>query len=202
MKLFVKASITLYIIAGALLFFSDFEFFPDFYQPRLMGALAFTSAFLIVLPRIFFKPRNEMQAHALARIQTVITLGLAINGAGGLGLYQLHIVGFEYDKLAHFLTTLLFTMGLVYFLRDWFGKSFTESAAISATIVITGGFGWELLEMFSDVVLGTQLVGGGGEGIGRDTTIDVLMNTAGIGVGLVILATKRRIAKGGIKNKI
>jgi len=196
MELFVKASLAFYIAAGALLSFGDFGFFPDFYQPRLMGALALVSAFLIVLPRIFFKPRNETQTHALARIQTVITLGLVINGAGGLGLYQLHLIGFEYDKLAHFLTTFLFTVGLTYFLRDWFGKGFTRSVVIAATAVIIGGFVWEFLEAFSDVILGTQLVGGGSGGIGRDTTIDVLMNMAGISFGIVIVAIRRRIAKG------
>jgi hypothetical protein len=195
MKIFTKVAVAIYILAGALLIFGNFSFLPDFYQPVLMGSLALVSAFLILLPRAFFRPSGEVQERALWRMQTVIAICLLINGAGGLGLYKLYLIGFQYDKLAHFATSLIFTVGLAYFLRDWFGKRFVKSVAISGTAVLIGGFLWELLEAFSDTFLGTQLVGGGTGNIRRDTTIDIAMNGLGILFAVLYISTKNRLQK-------
>lgn len=194
MRKFVYASITIYAVVGVLLFVLPNGLFPSFYQPVIMGSLAFASAFLIILPRIFFRSDNKRRKKTLTWFQGSIALGLLINGAGGLGLYELYRYGIPYDKFTHFITPLIFTISLFYFVREWFNKNTLTSLVISGVVVLLGGVTWEFLESFSDRAIGTSLFGGGTGGIFSDTALDLLMNVLGILVGIVVVKhmTKRR----------
>ena len=196
MKIFIRTAVAFYVIAGVVLAFADPDVLPVFYQPSVMSTLAFVSALLIVAPRAVFWPKDENGRRALERLQGIITAGLIINGFGGLGLYKLYRIGFEYDKFAHFVTSLIFTIGLVYFLRDWFGKNFRKAVVFSSLIVLVGGILWEFLEALSDIIFDTNFLGGGTGAIRADTTMDMVMNVVGIAVGIIWVVRRKRIAKG------
>jgi len=191
MRKFINASITIYAAAGILLFTLPREFFPSFYQPVIMGSLALTSGLLIILPRLFFRSGIERKKKALVWLQGSITLSLLINGAGGLGLYELYQYGIPYDKFAHFMTPLIFVIGLFHFVREWFDRNTFTSLVVSSVVVLLGGVFWEFLESFSDRVIGTSLFGGGTGGAFIDTVLDLSMNVLGVLVGILII--KRRL---------
>jgi len=190
MKKFINISIAIYILAGILLLVLPSELYPAFYSPTLMASLAFVSVLLILLPRIVFRVKEENKKEALLRIQVTITLGLLINGAGGLGLYELYRYGIPYDKFAHFATPLIFVIGFFYFLRKWFRKSISASIILSSAAVFIGGIMWEFLEAFSDHVIGTSLFGGGTGGAFVDTVGDLSMNILGIIVATLVIKYK------------
>ena len=194
MKIFIRIAVAFYVIAGVVFAFADPDVLPIFYQPSVMSILAFVSALLIVAPRIVFWPKDDNGHRALERLQGIIAAGLIINGFGGLGLYKLYRIGFEYDKFAHFLTSLIFMVGLTYFLRDWFKKRFAKSVVISGVAVLAGGIVWEFFEVLSDTFFDTQFLGGGTAAIRADTTMDMVMNVVGIAVGIIWVVWRRRIA--------
>lgn len=177
---------------GVILILAPQNWFPDFYKPNFMAILAFVSAFLIVLPGFIFKSKDVHKKHSLEKIQVIIAIGLLINGLGGLGLYKLYLIGFQYDKLTHFITPLIFTVGFVYFLKAWFGLTFKRALVFSVSMVIFGSFLWEFLEWLSDYIFDTELLGGGTGQIVRDTVFDLIFNALGIIVGVFYLLRTRK----------
>jgi len=184
-----------YVGAGIALVLVDQSILPTFYQPKVMSTLAFVSAILIVLPQVFLRPTSEEKRRVLHKLQFAIALGLLINGIGGLGLYELYKYGIPYDKVAHFVTPLIFLFAIFEFTRTWFDKGFALSLEISGAAVFSGGIAWEFLEIFSDSLIGTSLFGGGTGGAIADTVGDLIMNILGIAVGVVWLVRKQRIVK-------
>ncbi|MDX1535391.1 MAG: hypothetical protein R3346_01335 [Candidatus Spechtbacterales bacterium] len=183
-----------YIVAGLTLFLGaifDFNIFPGFYMPYLMGALAFVSVFLIILPGLILKPGdNPKKKRALVYLKASIAFGLIINGAGGLGLYKLYTIGIQYDKITHFVTPFIFTVALTYLLVNWYEKEWKYALIVSAIVVILGGFLWEVLEYVSDIFLGTHLFGGGSSEVIADTVGDIVANFLGVGVASFLIMRK------------
>ena len=125
-------------------------------------------------------------------LQFNIAVNLLINGAGGLGLYRLYLIGFEYDKLTHFVTPMLLTVGIYTFLSIWYEWRNKKTLIFVVAGVLVAGFGWEALEYLSDVLFDTQLLGGGSAQVARDTTFDVIANILGITTAVVYLHIKNR----------
>jgi len=194
MKILVNTSIAIYIVVGFILFVLPSETFPAFYNPILMGSLALVSGILIYLPGVIFRTKDHTKGKALTLMQLVVAVSLLINGAGGLGLYKLYQYGIPYDKFTHFLTPLIFVVGLFYFIKNWFAKSDKTAIITSTILVLLGGVVWEFLEAFSDRAIGTSLLGGGTGGAFWDTFWDTTMNIIGVGVGIVII--RQRLKKG------
>lgn len=192
MNKFIKLTVVIYVLMGVILILVPQNWFPDFYKPNFMAILAFVSAFLIVLPGFIFKSENARKKHSLEKIQIILAIGLLINGLGGLGLYKLYLIGFQYDKLTHFITPLIFSVGLAYFLEAWFGLTLKKALVFSVAMVIFGSFLWEFLEWFSDYFFDTELLGGGTGQILRDTLFDLMANAVGIFVGVFYLLTHVR----------
>lgn len=189
---FIKISVATYVVVGALLFMlSGWDALPDFYMPYLMGSLAFVSAFLIMLPPLILRnPDTPEKKYVITYFQAATAFGLLINGAGGLGLYKLYTIGFQYDKLTHFVTPFVFTFAFTYLFRDWFGRNLRYSLILSAIIVLIGGFLWEGLEYVSDIFLGTHLFGGGSSEVYADTIGDIIANFLGVITAYIILIRK------------
>ena len=181
MKRFVYSSVLIYIAVAILLLVIPDNFFPDFYQPIIMASLALSSAFLIMLPRFLFREKSDKKRmYATLRLQGLIALILLLNGLGGLGLYKLYVIGFEYDKLMHFTGPMLLTLFGSDFVSTWFDKKRKNALIVSGGLVVLGGLLWESLEAMSDAFLGTSLLGGG-EGLAAlDTMIDLIMNVLGV----------------------
>jgi len=192
MKALVNASIIIYIVAGLLLFVLPGDILPAFYNQTLMGSLAFVSGVLIYLPGVLFRSKDENKNRALTSMQIVIAISLFINGAGGLGLYKLYQYGIPYDKFTHFVTPLLFVIGLFNFIKNRFSKSEKTAILISAGLVLLGAVLWEFLEALSDKAIGTNLLGGGTGGVFWDTFWDTVMNILGVGVGIFVIKIKSK----------
>lgn len=111
--IFSKFAMTAFALGGLVLMAGNPGWFPEFYRPRIMGALALLYAFLIALPSLVFRPHADPKDTAFARkldfrtaLQAAIALAVTLDAGGGLGLYRLHRLGFEYDKLSHFAVAL------------------------------------------------------------------------------------------------
>ena len=192
MNKFTKSVIVLYILAGLILLFGPKSLFPSFYKSNLMAALALVSIISIWLPSVIFRTQNEIKKQAVSMLQFNIAVNLLINGAGGLGLYRLYLIGFEYDKLTHFVTPMLLTVGIYTFLSIWYEWRNKKTLIFVVAGVLVAGFGWEALEYLSDVLFDTQLLGGGSAQVVRDTTFDVIANILGITTAVVYLHIKNR----------
>ncbi|PIV31881.1 hypothetical protein COS33_00830 [Candidatus Wolfebacteria bacterium CG02_land_8_20_14_3_00_37_12] len=69
------------------------------------------------------------------------------------------IIGFEYDKLVHFIVPLIFIVNFVSVFGKWRGLIFSQSLiAISISIFLFGLF-WEIFEFSSDMLFGTETFG-------------------------------------------
>ncbi|MBI2010655.1 MAG: hypothetical protein HYS89_00205 [Candidatus Colwellbacteria bacterium] len=195
-RLFIKLLIAAYLATAALLFFGNPNWFPEFYRPRLMAILALVSIFIIFLPRmIFHNSDSKAKTKVLDELEGVTAISLFINGLGGLGLYKLYLVGFPYDKLAHLVVSFIFIVALSRFIEIWYGKTFNKALLIAAILVTVTGLGWEVVEVTSDKVLHTQLLGGGSSQILADTVWDIVMDFLGVifGTGFALFQ-KRRVA--------
>ena len=197
MKRTNKFIAAVFIIAGLILIFGKREWFPEFYRPQFMGIIAFVSALLIILPRFIFsarggsafsgKPSSEElnKQKSLNLLQAVLVVGLALNSLGALGLFQLYKIGFEYDKLIHFVVPFLSVIAFSRFGLDWYGWSFGKSIILAAVLVILGGFLWELFEFFGDRLFKTEMSGYYGKFIIKDTVWDLAMNLFGVIGGIL-----------------
>jgi hypothetical protein len=187
---FIQLAIAIYIISGLTLLLGERSWFPNFYNPGFMGTLALASAAAIILPKLVFEKSDDLnKREALLNFQ--VTISLLLNGAGGLGLYQLYQHGFEYDKLMHFLVPAMFTASGARFISIWFGTKIEKALLLSAILVISGSLAWEVFEFLSDWYIGTQTLGFYGEEITKDTIIDIIANTIGIIFGSIFMLRKK-----------
>lgn len=189
---FIQFAIAIYVIGGLILLFGNRDWFPDFYHPVSLGILSLLSPVLIFLPSLIFKTSDPRKRHAVKKLQIVLAAGLLLNAAGGLGLYRLYLVGFQYDKLMHFAVPLMWTLGIAEFRHQWIGEKFAKSLRWAAVLVLLGGIAWELREALTDWLFATQSWGEYGKNALRDTLWDLTMNILGIltAVGIWFLRKK------------
>lgn len=191
MNIFIKILFVLYIVVGVLFLTAPTSWFPSFYHTPSMGILAFVSAFLIWLPQLVLRKHKE-SSH-FVRFNLLITLGVFINGLGGLGLYRLYLVGFQYDKLTHFATPLFLTLAFFILFNYLWTWDFKKSLWASVVLILFLGFLWEGFEQIANLILDESVfILGGGSSILRDTVLDVVFNTLGIITASVYILKKRR----------
>ncbi len=184
----ITFSFYIFIIAGIIFIIGKKEWFPDFYFPLFMGGISFISAFVVILPKIILKPANDEELKITANLQLAIAICLLMNGAGGLGLFKLYLIGFEYDKVVHFVVSLVLFLSISEFIHRWRNVNLKKSIIISALLVFGAGISWEILEFLSDLLLKSKSFGIYGSQIEADTIKDVIANALGILAGL---GTKR-----------
>ena len=189
---FIQFSVIVFIIAGLALTLGSREWFPDFYNPIFMGSIAFVSAFLILAPQFIFCSKEEEKKEVVIKLQKFIAISLLISGIGALGFYKLYEIGFEYDKFAHFIISLLGVVVFTNFINKWYKFTIKKSLFISIGFILIVGFLWEPLELFSDWLFKTQTLGLYGEYIIKDTAIDIIMNIIGILSGSIITLLKSK----------
>jgi uncharacterized membrane protein YjdF len=125
---------------------------------------------------------------------------LALNALGALGLYKLYLVGFEYDKLLHFITPLILVLGAARFRMVWYGRNINSALKWSLGVVLAGAIGWEVFELLSDVTFGTETMGLYGEGVVKDTIVDLVMNILGAVLAVIILVFYKKGRKKSTHN--
>lgn len=106
--------------------------------------------------------------------------------AGELGLYQLYRYGFQYDKFAHFVVSMLFAFILGEALKEW--TRFPSRKIVWLVILIMFGSGilWEIFEAASDYLFKTQEWGVYGNYLAWDTVADIGFNTLGALAGVIV----------------
>jgi len=188
-KKFINSSIITFIIIGVVLLLGKDSWFPEFYNSSYMGIFSFISAFLLYSSKRIFCKLNQIDSE---RLQSTIASALILNGFGSLGLFKLYTIGFEYDKLLHFVVPLIFTVNFVGIFNKWRGLTFNQSlAAVSVSIFLLGLF-WEIFEFSSDTLFGTETFGIYGKEAFRDTIQDISANVLGILAGIFYLKFRNK----------
>lgn len=185
-KGFLKFSSIILVITGFILLLGPKWWFPGFYNPIFMGIISLISPLLIYLPKFILKKSTPQKRKLILEMRSVIAFSLIVNIAGELGLYQLYKYGFEYDKFAHFIVSMLFAFILGESLKEW--RSFTPNKLVwfVLLIVFSSGLLWELFEASSDFLFKTQEWGSYGKNITWDTLRDIIFNTLGALAGIIV----------------
>lgn len=189
---FIKISIIIFLLGGIILIFLPKQWAHFFYQPSYVGMMFFASAVLIYLPKIFFRSDDPSKKELVAKVQAVMAASLLMNGAGELGFYQLYLIGFEYDKLIHFITPFLFTVVFSEILLARKNYSFWQIAWRAALVILASGIIWEFWEAFSDILFQTQEWGVYGKYATKDTFGDIMWNLTGITLGLAFFKNLKK----------
>lgn len=198
---FLKFSFWAFVLGGLVLFFSNPAWFPDFYDTKYFGVSALLYALVIILPALVWRIDNKTEksiankkTKALARLQSALAVALWLGVIGSLGLFRLYKFGFEYDKLAHFLSSSVISIALIYFLFNWYELRFKESVFFGVILVVAGGFLWEFIEFSSDFLFNTNSFGIYGEDIFRDSLWDIISDILGavFGAGFLILRRRKK----------
>lgn len=178
----------LFLAGGAILFWGDPNWFPSFYRPKIMAAASFMFALAIYMPRLIFRPASTLEKErALQNLQKATAACLLLTSLGTLGLYQLYRIGFEYDKLVHFLFTLIATLAIAGFASGWYGIKKSQALTIAVLLVLVGIGLWETIEFYADLILGIKIFEVYSRGFGRDTILDMSFGVLGIIAGATIL---------------
>jgi len=192
-KKFINFCVISFLIGGSILLLGKQTWFPKFYNPDFMGVMSFISAFLIFIPRIF-SPKNKNN-ESIINFQFAISLGLALNGLGAIGLFKLYEYGIPYDKIVHFFVSFVLIIGLSNFLMNDGKSYFKKPLVVSFLAIIFLGFFWEIMEILFDAIFETQTFGVYGQDVIRDTFFDIVNNFLGAISGMLILNFKRKFNK-------
>ncbi|MBI4691853.1 MAG: hypothetical protein HY773_00165 [Candidatus Terrybacteria bacterium] len=193
-KKFINFFLASMIAAGLALLFGKSDWFPSFYMPKFMGIASFASALLIILPKIIFRPADEKKKEALIKLQFYTAVALVLNGLGGLGFFQFYRYGLPYDKIVHFIVSLMATIGLTQFICAWWNWEFKKAITAVIILIMAGGVGWEGFEFLTDFVFKTKTFGIYGEYVNKDTIMDIILNVLGIIAGFIILLKRKKLA--------
>lgn len=185
-KNFLKFSSAVLVVIGLTLLFGPKYWFPSFYNPVFIGIIALVSPFFIYLPGFFFKKDTTQKRNMVFKIHSAIAFSLSINMAGELGLYQLYKFGFQYDKLAHFIVSMLFAFILCEALKGWARLPSRKIVWLVILIVFGSGILWEIFEAASDYLFKTQEWGVYGNYLAWDTLADISFNTLGALAGVIV----------------
>ena len=188
---FLKYSSITLVLIGCVLLVGPESWFPDFYSPIFMGVVAITSPILIYLPRFILTRTTPRKRKLILEMRSVIAFALLVNFAGELGLFQLYRYGFEYDKFAHFIVPMAFAYILGRSLREWEDLHAWRLIGSVLLIVVVSGAVWEFFEATSDYLFQTQVWGVYGQHLVADTYMDMLFNTLGAIVGIILFKIPR-----------
>ena len=194
---FLKFSSLLLVVIGLILLLLPEDWFPNFYSPVFMGVIALVSPILIYLPKFFLKRSTPQKRSLILQMRSVIAFSLIVNFAGELGLFQLYRYGFEYDKFAHFIVSMLFAFILSESLREWEHLPLQKIIWLTLVTVFSFGILWEVFEATSDFLFKTQEWGVYGKYLALDTYRDIGFNTLGALAGVIVFAipSKQAIQK-------
>jgi len=191
MKFFIKFSIVSLSLAGLILLILPLSVFPDFYDVRYMGWAALVGAAIIYfVPRFLqVSPQNphvQKKNQAVDLLQWLLAVVIMANALGDLGLYQLYKIGFEFDKVIHFIIPLTGVLILPLFFQGRFGMLPLPSIALAFFLSLPLGVGWEIFEYLADYFLGTHIYGVYGQNMLRDTKLDLLFDASGSTLAVLI----------------
>ena len=195
MKLFVRISLVVLILAGGALLTLPMSWFPSFYDVRYMGIASIAGAItILIVPATLrvskTRPGAEQKNRAADLFQFALALAIIGNALGDLGLYQLYKAGFEFDKLLHFSVSALGVFLIPIIVRERFGIPVARTLPFAFLVIVASGFGWEAYEYLVDHAWGTHIFGVNGLDVNTDTTFDLAWDGIGALVGSFIALLK------------
>ncbi len=192
MKLFKTISIIILLFAGLILVSFPVNWFPSFYDARYMGLAAINgAAAIIILPRILNAltgaAEDKDKKQAINLFQFLLTVSIMSNALGDIGLYQLYKIGFQYDKLIHFSTSLLGVFIGAIILHKLFEIRLSYAVVFAFIAVIVCSIGWEVFERISDFLFKTRIAGVYASDVSNDTKFDLLSDVIGTMSGAILV---------------
>lgn len=185
----IRAYYAFLIALFVVLTFSPLAWFPSFYDTRYMGLISLAGIALVYwLYWAFAVPDTEAHAEqknaAVHRAQYLLTLYIFVSVFGDLGLYQLYRVGFQYDKVLHFVIPFVTMVALPLLAMVRFDLTLRRATWYVFGGLLVTGVAWEVYELTVDLLFGTSLSGMYRTVIAWDTQVDVMCVTAGTIAGL------------------
>jgi len=183
--------VSFFYIVVAIVFLSfPTDLLPDYiHKPRLMffGILAFAG--LLYLPRVIFiwtkgKILYQKRKSSLLKYENLFAVGLFVSSMGDLGFYQFYRIGFNYDKLVHFILPFFAVISAGGYLINGYRQNWLKALFLAASIVMIGGIVWEAVEFSVDKIFGTHLWGVDSRDVFSDTKADLYADFLGTLLGL------------------
>jgi len=192
---FLKLVALFFALAGGFLLISNPQIYPDWFLPGITGFGAFVYLFLLILPRLLFRGSitdAEEKHDTLTKLQNVGAIAFVAGFLGTLGLHRLYMIGLPYDRLLHLVLPYLAVIALIRFLSVWYPRPIWYAMFYGVTGILLILIGWEFAEYLSDLYLGTQAFGQGGENLFSDTLWDVGLGVLGTLVGSIRIYKKNK----------
>ncbi|MCX6780656.1 MAG: hypothetical protein NT003_00855 [Candidatus Magasanikbacteria bacterium] len=186
-RLFLRVFYVAYAIGIVALLVIPMSWMPAFYHPVFMAGISSLALTVVMLPGFFTRHLQQQHQSMVERYQASLAFCAGVNGLGGLGLYKLYEYGIQYDKILHFLVSVIFVLGIAHFLHYFHARSRTIAIILAVIIVILCGFAWEGWEVLQDHLFGTQTSGVYGADYFSDTFFDLLFDIFGSIVGGILL---------------
>lgn len=180
MKKIIGAALYFLALSGLALLFAPAQWWPSFYQPTFFGIVFLSSALVIILPKYFYPSSDECSERPVIVLRSALAGALSLNALGELSLYQLYLVGFQYDKLLHLISVAMLAAALTYFLRHRHNLPTPAAFKRVAILAVAGSLVWELFEYLSDLLFKTAEFGVYGQYKFADTSFDLLFDLLGI----------------------
>lgn len=188
-KNIVNGIFWIFILFGVYLLLLANETFWEY--PRFQGVIAFVSAFFIVLPFFVYRKtrlREWYREHFVYASEMLIAFPLSLNGLGAVLFFD---SAWGFDSFMHFTNSFLAAL-LIFLVLGAFWKTNTITTRIVLYfIAVAGAFVFGVLiegwERFSDIFFQTRTWGETGQDPWYDTTIDLLYDALGVGVGAFVI---------------
>jgi asparagine N-glycosylation enzyme membrane subunit Stt3 len=190
-KLIINFSVSFLLLGSLVLFFGNRNWWPGYYSPNYFSITFFSSAIIIILPKILLKAKDQCKKDSIILFQTVSSIALILNALGELGFYQLYKYGFQYDKVIHFTSSLLFVLALTSVIELWNNTTLKKALRLAIILVLIGSILWEFFEFFSDLIFKTSEFGVYGKYKLSDTIFDIIFDMIGVVIGIYIMSTPK-----------
>jgi hypothetical protein len=187
----INFSVCFLLLGSLVLFFGNRNWWPGYYAPSYFSITFFSSAVIIILPKILFRAKDRCKKDSVILFQSVLSIALMLNATGELGLYQLYKYGFQYDKVIHLTSSLLFVLALTSIIELWNNSTLKKALRLTIILVLLGSILWEFFEFFSDLIFKTSEFGIYGKYKLSDTIFDVIFDMIGIVSGIYIMSTPK-----------
>ena len=181
--MFVKIVAVLFTLEALLIFMGRSEFISGVYNTYVVASVMLIGTIILLAPTYLFQSTDENKQKVVYNFQRIIASGLLLEAAGRLGLFQLYKVGFQYDKMIHFLVPAGLVFGIAYLAHIYFNQGIYTSILTGVGMVLIAGIVWEGFEQAADFFFQANTSGINGHFTYIDTVYDLITNTLGITAG-------------------
>ncbi|MFA5188270.1 MAG: hypothetical protein WC460_02825 [Patescibacteria group bacterium] len=200
MKRLPLISILILLTAGIFLVIAPISWIPSFIDVRYLGWSMIIGALTIyLLPKFIRVSANSPDAakknRAAELLQLLLTIAIAANALGSLGLYELYQYGIPYSYILHVIIPLISIILLPVVISLRWQIPIQRSTIIAFCLVIICSILWEIFENYSDNTWGTHLKVLGLDNTTDTTVVNLIQDTIGAAIGAIIVLLSPRFVK-------